>query len=410
MAGVGSKWWCSSILKGKILICLIVATSVLVVAVAEPSSKQKGLSYNGTQKVESHHGTISQSSYKHVWPDMKFGWKIVVGTIIAFFGAACGSVGGVGGGMITGAAASTVLYNLKLRHPTLEMPIIDYDLALLFQPMLILGVSIGVTLNVLFADWMITILLIIIFIAEEKTLPGGSTSPDQIETESKKEKIFITENIYWKNLGILVTVWVIILALQIGKNYSTTCSAVYWLLNILQIPVAVGVTSYEAFSLYKGRRQIASKGEATNNWPVHKLVFYCFIGVVAGIVGGMLGLGGGFILGPLFLEMGIPPQVSTATSSFAMMFSASMSVVEYYLLKRFPVPYALYFFAVTTIAAVVGQHVVRKLISILGRASLIIFILALTIFVSAISLGGVGTARMIKKFERNEYLGFESIC
>jgi len=71
--------------------------------------------------------------------------------------------------MITGAAASTVLYNIRLRHPTLELPIIDYDLALLFQPMLILGISIGVTLNVLFSDWMITILLIIIF--------GGTDAP-----------------------------------------------------------------------------------------------------------------------------------------------------------------------------------------------------------------------------------------
>ena len=48
---------------------------------------------------------------------------------------------------------------------------------------------------------------------------------------------------------------------------------------------------------------------------------------------------------------------------------------------------ALYFVAVATAAALIGQHLVRKLIAILGRASLIIFILALTIFVSAISLG-----------------------
>ena len=75
--------------------------------------------------------------------------------------------------------------------------------------------------------------------------------------------------------------------------------------------MAAGVTSYEAVSLYKGRRKIASKGGASMNWPVHKLVLYCIIGVMAGIVGGMLGLGGGFILGPLFLEMGIPPQVES---------------------------------------------------------------------------------------------------
>lgn len=67
-------------------------------------------------------------------------------------------------GMIMGAAASTVYYNLKLRHPTLDMPIIDYDLAVLIQPMLMLGISIGVAFNVVFADWMVTVLLIILFI------------------------------------------------------------------------------------------------------------------------------------------------------------------------------------------------------------------------------------------------------
>jgi hypothetical protein len=97
-----------------------------------------------------------------------------------------------------------------------------------------------------------------------------------------------------------------------------------------------------------------------------------------------------------------------------MMFSSSMSVVEYYLLHRFPVPYgniflpnvlngcyiicqlwtqlvclvflAAYFIAVAFIAAIISQHYVRKLISWLGRASLIIFILASMIFISAISL------------------------
>ena len=68
--------------------------------------------------------------------------------------------------MITGAAAATVYYNLKLRHPTLEMPMIDYNLALLFQPMLVLGISIGVSLNVVFAEWMITVLLIILFLSK----------------------------------------------------------------------------------------------------------------------------------------------------------------------------------------------------------------------------------------------------
>uniref|UniRef100_A0A7N0VBN9 Sulfite exporter TauE/SafE family protein n=1 Tax=Kalanchoe fedtschenkoi TaxID=63787 RepID=A0A7N0VBN9_KALFE len=127
-----------------------------------------------------------EGQYKHVWPKIKVGWRIAVGSLIGFIGAAFGSVGGVGGGgffipmlnlvigfdpksstalskcMIMGAAIATVYFNLQQRHPTLDLPIIDYDLALLMGPMLILGIGIGVELNLLLANWMITILLIVV--------------------------------------------------------------------------------------------------------------------------------------------------------------------------------------------------------------------------------------------------------
>lgn len=79
----------------------------------------------------------------------------------------------------------------------------------------------------------------------------------------------------------------------------------------MQIPVSLGVSGYEALSLYKGWRKIGSKGDAGSNFKVHQLLTYGFFGVMAGLVGGLLGLGGGFIMGPLFLELGVPPQVSS---------------------------------------------------------------------------------------------------
>ncbi|KDP38300.1 hypothetical protein JCGZ_05186 [Jatropha curcas] len=406
-----------------------------------------------------------KSSYDPVWPEMEFGWKIVVGSIVGFLGAALGSVGGVGGGgifvpmltliigfdpksstaiskcMIMGAAGSTVYYNLRLRHPTLDMPLIDYDLALLFQPMLMLGISIGVAFNVMFADWMVTVLLIILFIGTStKALFKGidtwkketmmkKEAAKQLESESKPgdgqdykplpsgptalsndEEIPLLQNIYWKEVALLVYVWLGFLAVQIVKSYAKTCSMTYWILNALQIPIAASVTIFEAICLRKGTRVIASKGKEITNWKFHQIFLYCSCGIIAGMVGGLLGLGGGFILGPLFLELGIPPQVASATSTFAMVFSSSMSVVQYYFLNRFPVPYATYFVIVATFAALAGQHVVRRIIAVLGRTSIIIFILALTIFVSAISLGGVGIADMVEKLENEEYMGFENLC
>ncbi|XP_065638177.1 sulfite exporter TauE/SafE family protein 3 isoform X3 [Quercus suber] len=487
MAGIGSEWWRSR-LVGMVVIALLVMASMYVVT--KESSEHKVSTYKVTEEVETHFvmkvsdspgNNHNRSSPAHVWPKMKFGWKIVVGAIIGFFGAAFGSVGGVGGGgifvpmltliigfdqksstalskcMIMGGAAATVFYNLRQRHPTLDLPIIDYNLALLFQPMLVLGISIGVSFNVIFAEWMITVLLIIIFIVmstkaflkgvetwkketitkkeaaqrlqssgigsadvELRPLPEGQSNGAHTESKDSKKsevQVSILENIYWKELGIIVAVWFIVLALQIAKVPSMTSirEQINFFISLFfrwlfWIPVTVGVTSYEAVGLYKGRRVIASRGEAVTNLRVHQLVLYCVCGIVAGIIGGLLGLGGGFILGPLFLELGIPPQVSSATATFVMAFSSSMSVVEYYLLKRFPVPYALYFFAVAIIAALVGQHVVTKVIAMIGRASLIIFILAATIFISAISLGGVDIDRMIKKIEHKGYWGFYSLC
>ncbi|XP_010680798.2 sulfite exporter TauE/SafE family protein 3 isoform X1 [Beta vulgaris subsp. vulgaris] len=408
-----------------------------------------------------------EPSYQPVWPDMEFGWRIVVGSFIGFLGAALGSVGGVGGGgifvpmltliigfdpksstaiskcMIMGAAASTVYCNLSLKHPTLDMPIIDYDLAVLIQPMLMLGISIGVTFNVIFADWMVTVLLIILFLvtsikallkgvntwnkeSEMKKIVASMHVPDTKSGEESEadykplasgppapahdDKVPMLSNIYWKELSLLSFVWLGFLVIQLLKRYTVTCSVQYWLLDSLQVPIAVSVSLFEGVCLYKGTKVIASKGKEITVLKVHQIFFYCICGVVAGMVGGLLGLGGGFILGPLFLELGIPPQVASATSTFSMIFSSSMSVVQYYILKRFPVPYAAYFVLVATLAAIVGQHVVRRLITLLGRASIIIFILASTILVSAITLGGVGIVNMIQKLENHEYMGFENFC
>lgn len=468
----------------------IVAVLGVACAVAATAA-DRGLSFTGTVPLQEEASyvlrevanSVRQSggtTYHHVWPPMKFGWEIVLGSFIGFFGAALGSIGGLGGGgifvpmliliigfdpkssaamskcMIMGTAVSTVYCNLKVKHPTFDMPVIDYDLALLIQPMLMLGVSIGVICNVVFPNWLVTVLLIILCIVtstkaflkgvetwkketiikreeakqseqtreeeqEYMTLSAGPDAASQTETlpvqdhyrnneTPSAEAVSIWKNVYWKEVGLLAFVWVAFLALQVTKNYMATCSMWYWVLNLLQIPVSVGVAMYEAVGLVQGKRMISSNTNEQTSLKARQLLVYCFLGVTAGVVAGMLGVGGGAIMGPLFLELGVPPQVSSATATFAMMFSSSMSVVEYFLLNRFPVPYALFFTTLAFFAAIVGQRVARKLIGLLGRASLIIFILSFTIFISALSLGGVGISNAIHKIVQHEYMGFDNIC
>eukprot|EP00249_Psilotum_nudum_P010854 c22811_g1_i1 orf=701-2152(-) len=410
------------------------------------------------------------NAYSHTWPDLKFNWRVGLGSLISFLGAALGSAGGVGGGsifvpmlrlvlgfdpktstamskcMIMGTAAATVLLNLRLKHPAQNLSLIDYDVALLLQPMLLLGISIGVTFNIVFPNWTVTLLLVIIFIAacirtsakgitswmqeSQKKLLEKGNAPTICQDGEEERGVYkvlpgenkestldpLSQHRHWKRVVTLLFVWVSFLVLQILKNYVDACSGRYWFLNILQIPVAVPIFSIEAMSLYKqskGNNELSKSQHvcsATIQWRIPQLLLSAASGLLAGVVGGLLGLGGGFVLGPLLLEFGLHPQSYTATSTFIMLFSSSMSVVEYHLLHRFPVPFAIYLILVSMLGGFFGQYVIRKVVNLFGRASIIIFLLAVLNFASAWTLGTIGVVDAIAKLKRGEYMGFLNLC
>ncbi|ERN01308.1 hypothetical protein AMTRI_Chr03g147120 [Amborella trichopoda] len=414
---------------------------------------------------------FNHGSSVRVWPKLEFGWRITLATIIGFLGSAFGTVGGVGGGgifvpmlnlivgfdtksaaalskcMIMGASTSSVWYNLRVPHPCRDVPIIDYDLALLFQPMLMLGITIGVSLSVVFPYWLITVLIIILFLGTSsrsffKAIETWNQETVMKKEDEKRESISATNgevvidadyeplipqeersgletisfNLRWKGLLVLMMVWFSFLLLQIFKNKTTDCSTAYWILNVLQFPIAITLFLYEALKLCRESKQRKKCGnkeavcEATIDWTPIQLFFCALCGLIGGTVGGLLGSGGGFVLGPLLLEIGVIPQVASATATFVMMFSSSLSVVEFYFLKRFPIPYALYLTGVSVIAGFGGQCLIRKLVAVLKRASIIVFILSAVIFASAVTMGIVGTEKSISMIKKHEYMGFLSLC
>ncbi|KAG4152175.1 hypothetical protein ERO13_D04G106100v2 [Gossypium hirsutum] len=406
-----------------------------------------------------------------VWPELEFNWRLVLATVIGFVGSACGTVGGVGGGgifvpmltlivgfdtksaaaiskcMIMGASAASVWYNVRVQHPTKEVPIIDYELAFLFQPMLMLGITVGVALSVVFPYWLITVLIIILFIGtssrsfykgiemwKEETILKKELTRKQGTVNSRGELLIDAEyeplvpreekstleilclNLRWKRLLVLTTVWFLFTLIQVIKNDLVPCTTLYWVLFCLQFPIAVLVFGYEAMKLWKENRKRMMTGntecicEASIQWSTLNITFCALCGVLGGTVGGLLGSGGGFILGPLLLEIGVIPQVASATATFVMMFSSSLSVVEFYLLKRFPIPYALYLMGVSILAGFWGQYLVRKIILILRRASIIVFILSGVIFASALTMGVIGIETTIGMINNHEFMGFLDFC
>jgi hypothetical protein len=190
------------------IVYLVSAFSVAILSALYLTTKPSLLSLPlNNLPLQLHAGSITDKT----WPELEVSWRLGLATLIGFLGSAFGTVGGVGGGgifvpmltliigfdtksaaalskcMIMGASTSSVFYNLRVRHPTKDVPILDYDLALLFQPMLMLGITVGVALSVVFPYWLITVLIIILFIGTSSRSFFKGTEMWKEETLLKKE-------------------------------------------------------------------------------------------------------------------------------------------------------------------------------------------------------------------------------
>lgn len=67
----------------------------------------------------------------------------------------------------------------------------------------------------------------------------------------------------------------------------------------------------------------SGRAEPESRMPLHKrMIIGGAVGGFAGYVGGLLGLGGGFIIAPMLMEMGYPTKEAAATTAFIVTFSS----------------------------------------------------------------------------------------
>uniref|UniRef100_A0A1D1YD34 UPF0721 transmembrane protein HI_0806 n=1 Tax=Anthurium amnicola TaxID=1678845 RepID=A0A1D1YD34_9ARAE len=116
--------------------------------------------------------------------ELKVDLHTITAAALCFASASISSAGGVGGGalflpilnlvaglslktattlsafMVTGGAVSNVLYNVLFKGGAGlgGQPLVDYDIALLSEPCMLLGVTAGVVCNVVFPEWLVTLL------------------------------------------------------------------------------------------------------------------------------------------------------------------------------------------------------------------------------------------------------------
>ena len=64
------------------------------------------------------------------------------------------------------------------------------------------------------------------------------------------------------------------------------------------------------------------------NWTFDKSLKISITGLISGFIAGIIGIGGGVVLGPILLSMGIYPVVSTVTTNFLVLITSSSTTLQ----------------------------------------------------------------------------------
>ncbi|XP_073048150.1 sulfite exporter TauE/SafE family protein 5-like [Primulina eburnea] len=398
-------------------------------------------------------------------------FPFVFAGILSFIAAVISSAGGIGGGglfipiltlvagldlktassfsafMVTGGSTANVVGHVwsGLRKPG-GKALINVDIALLSEPCMLLGVSCGVICNQVFPEWLITVIFAnFLAFSTLKTCRSGvlcwnleseggrenvcvEFGNGENDTDGRSEKIPLlseksnkgrSAGMPWMKLGMLVIIWFSFLLLYLirGNRYGQgiihihACGRPYWIISSIQIPLAVAFT---AWILYRRDGLNAPStpqddGGEIDQCSFHKLLFPMMT-LLAGVLGGFFGIGGGMLISPLLLELGMEPEVTAATCSFVVFFSSTMSAIQYLLLGMDDLHGALTYAIVCFVASIVGLTLVQRAIKKHGRASLIVFSVATVMALSTILITGFGVMDIWRDLSSGRSMGFKPPC
>lgn len=145
-------------------------------------------------------------------------------------------------------------------------------------------------------------------------------------------------------------------------------------------------------------------------WSTHmflKLPMYSFL---SGSMAGMLGIGGGLILGPLLLDIGLHPIVSTATSGFLVLFTSSSTSIQFIIMGMMKLDYAFACTLASTVGSFLGTLLIQRLVQKTGRYSYLIFTLVIVLGISTVMIPGEALVNLIENIGDLNVLKFNSPC
>lgn len=171
------------------------------------------------------------------------------------------------------------------------------------------------------------------------------------------------------------------LALSSDVSHVKRCSALYWVALLCLYPVIIAATTY-------GVKQVRAEENARNLPQEQRLTTKTLLGapsfaLAVGLIAGLLGLGGGELMVPMLLFLGMHPMVASATSGFMIFFSTSTNIVHYLVagtLEPF-LSYALFVGILAFSGALLGLRL-RYSKTVQNRIYLVVYLLVVLLVAS----------------------------
>ena len=152
-----------------------------------------------------------------------------------------------------------------------------------------------------------------------------------------------------------------------------------------QVTIVLGI---QLLSDYKDRVNLNFPFQAGDiRWSEEGVKRYPTLTFLAGLLAGLVGIGGGMVLGPLLLEIGMIPQVSSVSAALMVCFAASAAVVQYMMLGVYPFEYTLLYATVAFTGGWVGQVLVKAAVKKYNAVISILYCLNAVIGGAAILVG-----------------------
>ncbi|KAI9915315.1 hypothetical protein PsorP6_008168 [Peronosclerospora sorghi] len=343
---------------------------------------------------------------------------------------------------IFGGAVANAWFNMRKRHPTVDRPLIDPELALGMIPVVIGGAVLGAIINKLIPSYVLSLLFVVVlFVGGSRAMMKGihlhkkelskkkeaegivnevvfdvQTSPityvqmttpqkddvlcekresssigttDEVESAAILVQILEKERHFaWGPHITIMVCYLGVVATSIGGVAVHCGGVVYWVLLLIEVPwiaLVVVLTSRYLHKEYLRKLEVKYEfKEGDIRWTKKTVIYFPLGCAAAGIAAGMFGVGGGIITGPIMIELGVVPEVASSTTALMILYSSAAATTKYALFKMIAWDWALLLAAVAFVVTSASQVVILGYVRRTGRQSIIVLCIAVTVL-----LGGV---------------------